>query len=165
MPELVEVERTRRSIEQNFLGKKIEGIGVNEFDEQVLQCEQAKVGELIGKTIKSVKRKGKYLWLELDSPPHVMFHFGLVGDLIVKGIEAPAYRHLKITSGEWPPASSKILFFFEDDKQFAFVETRKIGYMKLCEGEIEKSEAWTSLASDPIVNPVTFQEFSNIFDW
>lgn len=79
MPELPEVEAARRAIEENCLGKKIkrviiaddnkviDGISPSDFQTSVL-----------GKTIVSARRKGKNLWLELDSPPFPSFQFGML---------------------------------------------------------------------------------------
>lgn len=77
MPELPEVEAARRAIEEHCIGKKIvksiiaddnkviDGVSASDFEASVL-----------GKTILSAHRKGKNLWLRLDSPPFPSFQFG-----------------------------------------------------------------------------------------
>ena len=41
--------------------------------------------KLQGKKIKDVGRLGKYFWLEMESPPHPLFHFGMTGWVKYKG--------------------------------------------------------------------------------
>jgi formamidopyrimidine-DNA glycosylase len=77
MPELPEVEASRLAIERYLLGKTISSV-IAADDEKVIEgighkeLEQA----LKGRTLKSAHRKGKHLWLDLDSGPSLMFHFG-----------------------------------------------------------------------------------------
>ncbi|KAL9048668.1 MAG: hypothetical protein Q9162_007606 [Coniocarpon cinnabarinum] len=40
---------------------------------------------LQGKNVKDVGRLGKYFWLEMDKPPHPVFHFGMTGWIKYKG--------------------------------------------------------------------------------
>jgi formamidopyrimidine-DNA glycosylase len=77
MPELPEVEAARKAVEDNCIGKKItkcivaddskviDGVSHSDFEASV-----------IGKTIVAARRKGKNMWLQLDSPPFPSFQFG-----------------------------------------------------------------------------------------
>lgn len=77
MPELPEVEAARRAVEEHCVGKKItkaviandskviDGVSPSDFE-----------ASLLGKTIVSAHRKGKNMWLQLDSPPFPSFQFG-----------------------------------------------------------------------------------------
>lgn len=77
MPELPEVEAARKAIEDNCLGKRIKKSIVAD-DSKVIDGVSASDFEasLSGKTIVAAHRKGKNLWLELDSPPFPSFQFG-----------------------------------------------------------------------------------------
>ena len=77
MPELPEVEAARSAIEENCLGKKIKRLIVAN-DSKVIDGVSASDFEaaLLGKTIVAAHRKGKNLWLQLDSPPFPSFQFG-----------------------------------------------------------------------------------------
>ena len=87
MPELPEVEASRRLIEDNCLGLAVtacvatEGGGharTGEFDNIVCDDEDASpqrlTQALVGKSLVGVRRKGKQLWLEMSSPPHLLAH-------------------------------------------------------------------------------------------
>lgn len=77
MPELPEVEAARRAIEEHCAGKRICECSVAD-DPKVIDGVSASELEvtLVGKTIVAALRKGKNLWLRLDSPPFPTFHFG-----------------------------------------------------------------------------------------
>ncbi|KAK1272309.1 Formamidopyrimidine-DNA glycosylase [Acorus gramineus] len=79
MPELPEVEAARRAIEDHCLGRVIKRCVVAN-DAKVIDVFPFSEFEssLLGKTIVSARRKGKNLWLELDSPPFPSFQFGFV---------------------------------------------------------------------------------------
>ncbi|GKB35240.1 formamidopyrimidine-DNA glycosylase isoform X1, partial [Tanacetum coccineum] len=76
MPELPEVEAARRAISESCIGKKIikaviaddtkviDGVSPQDFEKS-----------LTGKKIVGVFRKGKNMWMELDSPPFPSFQF------------------------------------------------------------------------------------------
>lgn len=77
MPELPEVEAARRAIEEQCVGKKIKR-SVVANDSKVIDGVSASDFEaaLSGKTLVAAHRKGKNLWLQLDSPPFPIFQFG-----------------------------------------------------------------------------------------
>ncbi|PSK95612.1 DNA-(apurinic or apyrimidinic site) lyase [Murinocardiopsis flavida] len=51
---------------------------------------------LAGRTIDGVARRGKYLWLPLDSGEALLAHLGMSGQLLVKTPDADAERHLRV---------------------------------------------------------------------
>ena len=79
MPELPEVEAARRAVEENCIGKKIKRSIIAD-DSKVIDGVSRTDFEaaLLGKTIVAAHRKGKNMWLELDSPPFPSFQFGTV---------------------------------------------------------------------------------------
>ena len=82
MPELPEVEAARRAIEEHCVGKVIKKAVIAD-DTKVIDGVSPSDFEasLLGKTILSAHRKGKHLWLCLDSPPFPAFHFGTLASL------------------------------------------------------------------------------------
>ena len=77
MPELPEVEAARRAIEDNCTGKKIIRALIAD-DSKVIDAVSPSdfQASLVGKTIVAAHRKGKNMWLQLDSPPFPTFQFG-----------------------------------------------------------------------------------------
>ena len=91
MPELPEVEITRRGIEPFVLGKAITGVAVrNPNLRQRVPRNIARL--LVGQQVKRVLRRGKYLLLECDAGVLIM-HLGMSGSLRVIETRSPPLKH------------------------------------------------------------------------
>jgi formamidopyrimidine-DNA glycosylase len=77
MPELPEVEAARRALQEHCVGKRIVRCAAAD-DAKVIDgvARDRLESALVGRAITAARRKGKNLWLELDSPPHPTFQFG-----------------------------------------------------------------------------------------
>lgn len=89
MPELPEVETTRRSLEPGLSGARIEALRLGLPLRWPLGCDAAM---LLGRRVLAVRRRGKYLWLPLGphglegpaTPPPgdgLLIHLGMSGAL------------------------------------------------------------------------------------
>ncbi|KAF9587336.1 hypothetical protein IFM89_001326 [Coptis chinensis] len=112
MPELPEVEAARRAIQEHCLGKKIKSAHVSD-DSKVIDAGRISPSDfqasLIGKTIVAAHRKGKNLWLQLDSPPFPSFQFGMAGAIYIKGVAVTKYKRSQVNdTEEWPSKYSKL---------------------------------------------------------
>jgi formamidopyrimidine-DNA glycosylase len=47
---------------------------------------------LVGKRITGAKRKGKYMWIELDGHPCILFHLGMTGGIAIEGVGVAKYK-------------------------------------------------------------------------
>lgn len=77
MPELPEVEVTRLSFADRIAGGRIESVTLGRPLRWPLGCDTS---VLVGQTIQAVRRRGKYLLLDLDHGL-VMVHLGMSGSL------------------------------------------------------------------------------------
>lgn len=86
MPELPEAERARAQIEK-VLGREI--VFVDDRDTYV--CRPHAPGEtaeaLVGRTLTTANRRGKFLWAETDGGPDLGLHLGMAGRIAID--EAP----------------------------------------------------------------------------
>jgi len=101
VPELPEVEAARRRAERELAGQRIEQVDVADDPVVYDQASPAAVREAVtGRVVTAARRKGKYLWLVLDRPPHPVFHFGMTGRLVIyaSGTPAPKYCKLALTT-------------------------------------------------------------------
>lgn len=83
MPELPEVETTRRSLLGALPGARIEAVRLGLPLRWPLGCAAQ---ELVGRRLLDVRRRGKYLWLPLAVPPGavedgLLIHLGMSGSL------------------------------------------------------------------------------------
>ena len=165
MPELPEVEASRRLLETNLGGLKVTAVGAleaggharaGEFDSIVMDDADASADNFIkslkGKTLVAVHRKGKQMWLEMSKPPHLLAHFGMTGSFVIQGIDAPTYQEFKIHDEEWPPRFTKLELTFGSTK-LAFCDPRRLGRLRLRTNPIEQ-EPWCALAPDALLDPL-----------
>ncbi|XAR67794.1 DNA-(apurinic or apyrimidinic site) lyase [Bertholletia excelsa] len=93
MPELPEVEAARRAIHDHCTGKKIKRSVVADDTKVIDGVSPADFeASLLGKTIVAAHRKGKNMWLQLDSPPFPSFQFGMTGAIYIKGVAVTKYK-------------------------------------------------------------------------
>ncbi len=90
MPELPEVEITRRGIEPYLTGQTITGVEVRE--PRLRWPVPTEVGGLAGCTIMSVKRRGKYIVVDCGKG-FLILHLGMSGSLRIVQPHVPAEKH------------------------------------------------------------------------
>jgi formamidopyrimidine-DNA glycosylase len=90
MPELPEVETTRRGIEPHVLNQTIDRVILRETRLRWPVSEQ--VAGLAGRRIIAVTRRGKYLLMQLDQG-HLIWHLGMSGSMRILPESAPAQSH------------------------------------------------------------------------
>ncbi|XP_039142173.1 LOW QUALITY PROTEIN: formamidopyrimidine-DNA glycosylase [Dioscorea cayenensis subsp. rotundata] len=135
MPELPEVEAARRALEEHCVGKRIRKC-VAADDAKVIDGVPHSVFEssLTGKTIVATHRKGKNLWLQLDSPPFPSFQFGMAGAVYIKGVAVTKYKRAVVSDEEeWPSKYSKVFVELEDGLEFSFTDKRRFARVRLLE--------------------------------
>jgi formamidopyrimidine-DNA glycosylase len=144
MPELPEVEIARRNFEKSFRGKKIVSASSDLHDHSVFdtQSPSAVARAIQGRTIRAVRRKGKYLWVELDRKPWILLHLGMTGDLKIKkkgqdwsGIHL---HGLKKDSATALPRFLRLHLIAADGTEFAFTDPRRFGRIRLVQDPLHE---------------------------
>ncbi len=90
MPELPEVETTRRGIEPHIAGQVISAIKVRQ--PQLRWPVPKQIQQLCGATIDAVKRRGKYILLETQQGT-ALIHLGMSGSLRITHPDIPPEKH------------------------------------------------------------------------
>jgi len=117
MPELPEVETIKTELSPWVLGQRFTHVTI--FDSDLLletPVEEFRY-KLIGQTIQSLERRGKYLIFNLASNQALIMHFRMTGTLLLnpKGIDRYA----------------RAAFHLSNDNQFVFIDRRRLGVMWL----------------------------------
>ncbi|MGA2368642.1 MAG: bifunctional DNA-formamidopyrimidine glycosylase/DNA-(apurinic or apyrimidinic site) lyase [Dehalococcoidia bacterium] len=117
MPELPEVETIKNSLEPHLVGRTFTGVKID--DTRPLQ--NLKAGEfrrrLIGKTVRSLKRRGKYMIFGLSGGEDLIIHLRMTGALLWN------------PQGEEPFA--RIEFSFDNGGRLLYTDVRRFGTMYL----------------------------------
>jgi formamidopyrimidine-DNA glycosylase len=90
MPELPEVEVTRRGIAPRIAGRMISAVRVRE--PRLRWPVPAAVRRLAGRTVRAIRRRGKYLLVDCGDG-HLILHLGMSGSLRVVPAGTPAQKH------------------------------------------------------------------------
>jgi formamidopyrimidine-DNA glycosylase len=90
MPELPEVEVTRRGLAPKLAGRVISGVAVRE--PRLRWPVTRDVLALAGRTVRAVRRRGKYLLVDCGDG-HLILHLGMSGSLRVLPPGTPAQKH------------------------------------------------------------------------
>ncbi|XP_038717930.1 formamidopyrimidine-DNA glycosylase isoform X3 [Tripterygium wilfordii] len=160
MPELPEVEASRRAIEVHCLGKKIKRSIVAD-DSKVIDGVSPSDFEaaILGKTIVSAHRKGKNLWLQLDSPPFPSFQFGMAGAIYIKGVVVTKYKRSAINdTDEWPSKYSKLFVELDDGLELSFTDKRRFAKVRLLKDPTSVPPI-SELGPDALFEPMTIDQF------
>ena len=160
MPELPEAEHTRKILERVAVGRVIEGVDVQE-DEIVFEGRSPAwvSARLRGRRVLEARRRGKYLWLELDEGPHPILHLGMTGTVRFDGDEPLKLSSSpKVVDRGWPPRFTKLELTFEGGARVAFTNARRLGRV-LFRDDPETDEPIARLGFDPLTDMPTRAEF------
>ena len=142
MPELPEVEVVRSGLEEHVVGHVIATVEVRHPRpiRRHLAGSQDFIDRLLGRRITGARRRGKYLWLPLDSGDGLLAHLGMSGQFLVRPKDAPDETHLRV----------RITFADEPALDMRFVDQRMFGGLSISAGGAELPAEITHIARDPI---------------
>lgn len=104
MPELPEVEVLRRSLEPRLLGRRIDRVEVLSPALREPLDRRALKRRLAGRSVAALRRRGKYLWIDVSGGSTLVVHLGMSGRLTLAPAVVPREPHehlaLRLDSGE-----------------------------------------------------------------
>jgi formamidopyrimidine-DNA glycosylase len=119
MPELPEVETVRRDLERLVIGRRITSCRVEPGAERLVQivvpsefCRQ-----LSGRSIAGLRRRGKYLIVDLDDGRAWVIHRRMSGNILYRRAGAP------------PDDYTRAVFALDDGHELRWTDLRKFGTM------------------------------------
>ena len=117
MPELPEVETTRRLIHPLIIGRTITAVSVTR-DRMLRRQEQASdfATRLTGRRVEGTARHGKRLLILLDDELVWLVHLGMSGRLTVADRDSD------------PPPHTHVRAALDDDSEIRFIDTRTFGF-------------------------------------
>jgi formamidopyrimidine-DNA glycosylase len=94
MPELPEVETVRQSLLDRVIGRQILDLRVGDFPGVVgTESPDAVRSRLAGRRFQDIRRRGKYLFFDLDDDTSIMVHLRMTGRLSLVPTDQTELRH------------------------------------------------------------------------
>ncbi|KAL2982541.1 hypothetical protein AAZX31_13G347700 [Glycine max] len=161
MPELPEVEAARRAVEYNCVGKRITKCVVADDSKVIHGVSPSDFqASVLGKLIVAAHRKGKNMWLQLDSPPFPSFQFGMAGAIYIKGAAVTNYKRSAVKDeDEWPSKYSKIFIELDDGLELSFTDKRRFAKVRLLKDPTSVPPI-SELGPDALFEPMTLEKFT-----
>jgi formamidopyrimidine-DNA glycosylase len=134
MPELPEVEVTRRGLAPQLAGRVISGVEVRE--PRLRWPVPAAVRLLAGRKVRAVHRRGKYLLVDCGDG-HLILHLGMSGSLrlLPPGTPAEKHDHFDLVLG---------------DRVLRLRDPRRFGAVLWTQGEVHEHPLIANLGIEPL---------------
>jgi formamidopyrimidine-DNA glycosylase len=153
MPELPEVETVRAGLAKSISGSRITGLKIH--DSRSLKRHLSGPGDfrkkLVGAKVLDVVRRGKFLWLPLDSGATALVgHLGMSGQMLIRTADYPADNLNRVTIEFETTKGKPLELRFVDQRIFGslaiddLVETRDGGTGGFSAGK-NQSKPWQNL--------------------
>ena len=141
MPELPEVETVRQGLAKWVTGRRISTVEVRHprAIRRHLPGDVHFAAVLKGRTVLDVARRGKYLWLPLDSGDAIIAHLGMSGQLLMQPAGTADEVHLRVR-----------VTFADDGPELRFVDQRTFGGMSVSAEGAELPAEIAHIARDPM---------------
>lgn len=140
MPELPEVEVIRAGLERVVSGRRVREVEVHH--PRAVRRHHAGptdfIDRLTGGQLISVRRRGKYLWLPLDSGDAVLGHLGMSGQFLVRDAGVADEAHLRVRMR------------LDDATELRFVDQRTFGGLSISSDGAEMPAEIAHIGRDPL---------------
>ncbi len=114
MPELPEVETVVRDLRPLLTGRTIRAVRAGK--RRLRRPWSAKWSpQLAGRTVREVRRRGKWIQIALDGGQILLVHLGMTGQLFVQDAKMPVADH------------THLVFAFDDGRELRFRDIRRFG--------------------------------------
>jgi formamidopyrimidine-DNA glycosylase len=136
MPELPEVETVVRELRPSLLGRRITSVWKSRHSLR-RSWKRAWNAQLEERTIRDVRRRGKWIVVDLDDGRRVLLHLGMTGQLTVHALEEVERDHTHLIVG------------LDGDRQLRFRDIRRFGSASLFAGEAELTAFFDAMGLGP----------------
>jgi len=146
MPELPEVETVANDLRAHLTGRRIVGVTINWQRSIARPSQDEFTRQIIGRQVRSVSRRGKYIVIELDRG-HLLIHLKMSGRLHIVPATQPLDTHLRV------------VFDLDNGHQMRFQDARKFGRLYLVDDLLQVT---AGLGPEPLADDFTLDDFRKL---
>jgi len=151
MPELPEVETVRAGLERFVVGRTVANVAV--LHPRAVRRDPAGplgfAAAMAGRDFKRAERRGKYLWLALDSDEALLAHLGMSGQMLVGEPDRPLSPHVRAR-----------FTFTDGGPDLRFTDQRTFGHLMLVPFDHGVPAPIAHIAPDPLEQAFDPREFT-----
>ena len=138
MPELPEVEVLRRSLERPLTGDRFDTVHVH-FPTLREPLSEPALRRLEGRTVRGLRRRAKYLWIDASGEQTLVLHLGMSGRLTLVDRKAPLWAH------------EHLGFDLASGRRLRFCDPRRFGVAFVAPtGELDGDRHFRHLGVEPL---------------
>ncbi len=138
MPELPEVEVLKLSLEPRLVGRRIESVEVRDRRLRV-PVERGFAAKVAGRRILGLRRRSKYLLIDLEGDKTLVIHLGMSGRLTMARATAPPELH------------EHLAFRLDRGGRLRFRDPRRFGLATVLDtGTLERNVHFRGLGIEPL---------------
>ena len=132
MPELPEVEVVKKSLQRKVVNLVIKKVQIND-DNLRYKVNKKKIFKLIGRKIKKIHRRSKFLIFETNCKFYLLVHLGMTGKFFFidekhKNFKTSFYYEIDRKKDK---KHDRVIFFFQNKQKLIYNDVRKFGFIKI----------------------------------
>ena len=147
MPELPEVETTRRHLAAHLPGARVAAVALPDPRALWRPDPETFAARLVGAEITAVRRRAKYLIVDLAGGDHLIVHRRMTGNLLLREPGAP------------PDAHTVAVLHLADGRELRFCDMRRFAKLWLADAA-EVARLDSSLGPEPLLRTFTAERLA-----
>lgn len=163
MPELPEVETVRRGLEAAMRGAQIANVELRRRDLR-FPFPKNFAATLTGRKVENLRRRAKYILVELDDDHTLVLHLGMSGSFRIEDEKQAR------TPGGFHRARSKdvahdhVVFHLSTGQRVIYNDPRRFGFMNIIEaGKLDAHPLFRNIGIEPLGNELNGASLARLF--
>jgi formamidopyrimidine-DNA glycosylase len=154
MPELPEVETVRLGLAAALQGHTLARVAVNRADLRTPFPDRF-AARLTGRRVAAMRRRAKYLLIDLDGGETLVIHLGMSGRMTVHGAKAPVtpgrFHNSAPADGSGRGKHDHVVFETDEHTRIVFTDHRRFGLMDLAKtAALDSHPLFAELGPEPL---------------